>query len=354
MRHMNDEHISGDWHVQTGTAEDRGIRLDKWLAGWTGLSRTRLRNLIESGQVREGGNIVTSPTTKVKEDIEYALLIPPPVDDTPIAENIPLDIVHEDDSLIVVNKPAGMTVHPAPGSRSATLVNALLHHCAGSLSGIGGVMRPGIVHRIDKDTSGLLVVAKSDQAHQFLSKQFAKHSVERKYICLARSAPKPREGQIVSRLARSPNDRKKQAVVKGTINNINTSDHGRHAITNYKYIKGFGQQLGAALGMPQVSRIECRLETGRTHQIRVHLAHVGCPLLGDPLYGKQRAFLTSKNPNELAVAAALKTFKRQALHAASLGFIHPTTKEQIHFEMPLPPDMANLVSVLESLNSQTN
>ena len=215
-------------------------------------------------------------------------------------------------------------------------------------------MRPGIVHRIDKDTSGLLVVAKTDQAHQYLSKQFAKHTVERKYICLARSAPKPRSGQIISRLARSPNDRKKQAVVRGTMNNINASDHGRHAVTNYTYIKGYGQQVGAALGMPQISKIECRLETGRTHQIRVHLAHIGCPLLGDPLYGKQRAFLTSKNPNELAVADALKTFKRQALHAASLGFIHPKTKELIEFEQPLPPDMANLETVLKNLNSQTN
>jgi len=347
---MNEKHTSGDWHVRTATSEDIGIRLDKWLAGWTDLSRTRLRNLIENGQVRANGDIVTSPTAKIKDGIEYALLVPPPVDDAPLAENIPLDIIFEDNELIIVNKPAGMTVHPAPGSRSATLVNALLHHCAGSLSGIGGVMRPGIVHRIDKDTSGLLVVAKTDKAHQFLSKQFAKHTVERKYICLVRSAPKPREGQIMSRLARSPNDRKKQAVVRGTLGDINASDHGRHAVTNYKYIKGFGQQIGAALGTPQVSWIECRLETGRTHQIRVHMAHVGCPLLGDPLYGKQRAFLTSKNPNEQAVAAAVKAFKRQALHAASLGFVHPTSKETLQFELPLPPDMAGLVSVLENLD----
>lgn len=352
IKEQTQEQTQGDWHVQTATAEDAGTRLDKWLAGWTGLSRTRLRVLIETGQVRVGGDIVTSPTAKIKEDIEYALLVPPPVDDTPTPEDIPLDIIYQDDDLIVVNKPAGMTVHPAPGSRSATLVNALLYHCAGSLSGIGGVMRPGIVHRIDKDTSGLLVVAKTDHAHQFLSKQFAAHTVERRYICLTRSGPKPRTGQIISRIARSPNDRKKQAVVRGTINNINASEVGRHAITNYKYIKGFGQQIGAAVGMPQVSRIECRLETGRTHQIRVHLAHVGCPLLGDPLYGKQRAFLTSKNPNELAVAEALKTFKRQALHAATLGFIHPTSKELMQFELPLPPDMAHLLNVLNGLNAE--
>jgi len=346
---MENEQTSGDWQVLTATHDDIGIRIDKWLAGWTDLSRTRLRNLIETGHVRADGDIVKSPTKKIKQGVEYAVLVPPPVDDTPLPENIPLDIRHEDDDLIVINKPAGMTVHPAPGSRSATLVNALLYHCADSLSGIGGVMRPGIVHRIDKDTSGLLVAAKTDHAHQFLSKQFAKHSVERRYICLARSAPKPREGQIISRLARSPHDRKKQVVVRGTLGDIDASEHGRHAITNYKYIKGFGQQIGAALGTPQVSRIECRLETGRTHQIRVHLAHVGCPLLGDPLYGKQRAFLTSKNPNELAVAQAVKAFKRQALHAATLGFIHPRSKELIKFEMPLPTDMANLVQVLESL-----
>ncbi len=346
---MTDVQKNADWQVQTASEEDVGIRLDKWLAGWTELSRTRLRVLIESGQVRANGDIVKSPTAKIKHGVEYALLVPPPVDDTPMPENIPLDIAFEDEHLIVVNKPAGMTVHPAPGSRSATLVNALLHHCADSLSGIGGVMRPGIVHRIDKDTSGLLVVAKTDQAHQFLSQQFAKHSVERRYVCLARSAPKPREGQIVSRLARSPNDRKKQAVVRGTLGNINASDHGRHAVTNYKYIKGFGRQVGAALGTPQVSWIECRLETGRTHQIRVHLAHIGCPLLGDPLYGKQRAFLTSKNPNELAVAQALKAFKRQALHAASLGFIHPATKKDMQFEQTLPPDMAKLVDILNGL-----
>ena len=243
-----------------------------------------------------------------------------------------------------------MTVHPAPGSRSATLVNALLYHCADSLSGIGGVMRPGIVHRIDKDTSGALVVAKTDRAHRYLSKQFAKHTVERVYVCLARSIPKPREGQITSRLARSVHDRKKQAVVRGTLGDIEASDHGRHAVTNYKYIKGFGQQPNAAVGVPQVSMIECRLETGRTHQIRVHLAHVGCPLLGDPLYGKQRAFLTSKSPGELAVKEAMSTFKRQALHAKSLGFKHPTTKEFMEFDTPLAPEMANLVKALEQLD----
>lgn len=341
--------MDGTWHTQTAAAEDAGSRVDKWLAGWTELSRARLRVLIESGQVRADGDIIGSVTSKVREGVEYAVFVPPPVDDTPKPENIPLDIIFEDDQLIVVNKPAGMTVHPAPGSRSATLVNALLHHCKDSLSGIGGVMRPGIVHRIDKDTSGLLVVAKTDKAHRYLSKQFARHTVDRLYICLARSAPKPREGRIESRLARSEGDRKKQAVVRGTMGNMEASDHGRHAVTNYKYVKGYGQQPGAALGTPQVSRIECRLETGRTHQIRVHLAHIGCPLLGDPLYGKQRAFLKSNNPGELAVRDAMANFKRQALHAASLGFKHPVTKEYMAFEVPLPEDMAGLVEALEGL-----
>ncbi len=341
--------MDGTWHTQTAIADDAGIRVDKWLAGWTELSRARLRVLIESGQVRADGDIISSVTAKTREGAEYAVFVPPPVDDTPMPENIPLDIVFEDDQLIIVNKPAGMTVHPAPGSRSATLVNALLHHCKDSLSGIGGVMRPGIVHRIDKDTSGLLVVAKTDIAHRYLSKQFAKHTVERVYICLARSAPKPRQGRIESRIARSEADRKKQAVVRGTFGDMEAKEHGRHAVTNYKFIKGYGQQPGAALGTPQISRIECRLETGRTHQIRVHLAHIGCPLLGDPLYGKQRAFLTTKNPGELAVRDAMANFKRQALHAASLGFKHPITKEMMSFEMPLPEDMAGLVAALEGL-----
>jgi len=221
--------MDGTWHTATAETDAAGIRVDKWLAGWTELSRARIGALIDARQVRADGDIITKPTNKVREGVEYAVFVPPPVDDTPKPENIPLDILYEDDQLIVVNKPAGMTVHPAPGSRSATLVNALLYHCADSLSGIGGVMRPGIVHRIDKDTSGALVVAKTDKAHRYLSKQFAKHTVERVYVCLARSVPKPREGQIISRIARSVHDRKKQAVVRGTMNNIEASDHGRHA-----------------------------------------------------------------------------------------------------------------------------
>ena len=348
---MENDKSAGRWIAQDANEPDGGERLDKWIASWTELSRSRIRTLIETGQVRSEGNIVTSPSLKVSPGYEYAVFIPPPVDDTPTAEDIPLDILFEDDQLIVINKPSGMTVHPAPGSRSGTLVHALLHHCAESLSGIGGVLRPGIVHRIDKDTSGVMVVAKTDRAHRYLSKQFAKHTIERLYICFVRGAPKPRYGTIESRLARSQHDRKKIAVVRGTVGNIDASEHGRHAITHYRTTHGYGQQLHAAIGTPQISRVECRLETGRTHQIRVHMAHIGCALLGDPLYGKQRAFLTTKDPAELAVREALSEFKRQALHAAKLGFIHPITKEEMVFDSPLPHDMAKLERVFEALNA---
>lgn len=335
--------------VQVCSEEHKGTRLDKWLASWADLSRSRIRTLLENQSVRCNGDLTTNPASKVIVGAEYAIFVPPPIDDSPLPEDIPLDILYEDSDLIVVNKPSGMTVHPAPGSRSGTLVNALLFHAKDSLSGIGGVLRPGIVHRIDKDTSGVLVVAKNDRAHQRLSKQFAKHSVKRTYTCFARGYPKPKSGRIESRLARSPHDRKKQSIVRGTFGNIEASEHGRHAVTNYKFIKGFGQKPNAAIGTPWVSEIECQLETGRTHQIRVHMAHIACPLLGDPLYGKQRAFKTAKNPHEVTIREALSKFKRQALHARSLGFIHPTTKEELFFETPLPPDMAKLADVLNLL-----
>lgn len=340
----------GKWLTQIANEPDMGERLDKWIAGWTGLSRNRVLELVANGDVRAEGNIVTKPSIKILPGMEYAVFVPPPRDDVPKPENIPLDILYEDDWLIVVNKPSGMTVHPAPGSRTGTLVHALLYHCKDTLSGIGGVMRPGIVHRIDKDTSGVMVVAKNDHAHRYLSKQFAKHSIERVYICFARGGPKPRVGTVESRLARSQHDRKKIAVVRGTVGDIDASEHGRHAITHYEQMQGYGQQPNAALGTPQVSRIECRLETGRTHQIRVHMAHIGCPLLGDQVYGKQRAFLTTKNPNELAVRDALATFKRQALHAARLGFKHPSTKEEMIFESDMPEDMLALERTFTGLD----
>jgi len=340
---------NGKWETRIAEDADAGQRLDKYLSSWTELSRSRIRDLVETGNVRANGDVISKVTTKVRAEIEYAVRVPPPVDDTPQPEDIPLNIMFEDDHLIVLNKSSGMTVHPAPGSRSATLVNALLFHCADSLSGIGGVMRPGIVHRLDKDTSGVMVVAKTDRAHQGLSKQFAKHSIDRIYTCLVRGAPKPRSGSIASRLGRSPNDRKKQSVVKGTLNNIESSDVGRHAITHYRFVKGYGRAQHASIGTPKISQLDCQLETGRTHQIRVHLSHVGCPLLGDPLYGKQRAYASSNDPAEEAVRLAVANFKRQALHARHLGFIHPIKKEYYSFDAPLPPDMQYLLDVLSDL-----
>ena len=337
------------WQTRLAEPQDAGERLDRWLSGWTELSRARIRTLIEAGEVRADGDIARKVTAKVRDGVEYAVHVPPPVDDTPKAEDIPLAVLFEDEHLIVIDKAAGMTVHPAPGSRSGTLVNALLHYCADSLSGIGGVMRPGIVHRLDKDTSGVMVVAKHDKAHRGLAKQFADHSMERAYQCLVRGRPNPREGQVVSRLARSPHDRKKMAVVRGTVNNLDHTDHGRHAVTHYKSLRGFGQRRGASVGSPLVAELECRLETGRTHQIRVHMAHLNCPLLGDPLYGNHRQFLSDSSEVEERVRDAVATFKRQALHARLLGFVHPVTKEEMRFETQPPEDYRTLVAALERL-----
>ena len=337
------------WQTRLAEPQDAGERLDRWLSGWTELSRARIRTLIEAGEVRADGDIARKVTAKVRDGVEYAVHVPPPVDDTPKAEDIPLTVLFEDEHLIVIDKAAGMTVHPAPGSRSGTLVNALLHYCADSLSGIGGVMRPGIVHRLDKDTSGVMVVAKHDKAHRGLAKQFADHSMERAYQCLVRGRPNPREGQVVSRLARSPHDRKKMAVVRGTVNNLDHTDHGRHAVTHYKSLRGFGQRRGASVGSPLVAELECRLETGRTHQIRVHMAHLNCPLLGDPLYGNHRQFLSDSSEVEERVRDAVATFKRQALHARLLGFVHPVTKEEMRFETQPPEDYRTLVAALERL-----
>lgn len=346
---MSDNRPEGQWQTRTAVENDAGTRLDKWLSGWTELSRARIKALIEDQRVRANGDLVGKTTAKVLPDVEYAVFVPPPVDDTPTPENIPLSILYEDDALIVLDKPSGLTVHPAPGSRSGTLVNALLYHCADSLSGIGGVMRPGIVHRLDKDTSGVMVVAKTDKAHRGLARQFAKHSIERAYVCLVRGRPNPRFGTVRTRLARSVHDRKKQAVVRGTDDDINASEHGRHAITHYETLRGFGQKKGGSVGTPVVAELECRLETGRTHQIRVHMAHIGCPLLGDPLYGNQKAFLSDRSPEELKVREAVAEFKRQALHARLLGFIHPITKEEMTFETEPPKDYEALVSALSSL-----
>ena len=322
--------------------EDQPLgRLDKFLASsLDDLSRSRLKALIEEGRLTLDGTVITDPSAKLRPGARYSLDLPAPRAASPEAEDIPLHILYEDEHLIVLEKEIGMTVHPAVGNWSGTLVNALLHHCAGQLSGIGGVERPGIVHRIDKDTSGIMVVAKTDRAHQGLSKQFAAHSVERAYLALVRGGPKPKEGRIETRLARSQHDRKKQAVVRDP-----RSEHGRHAITNYKVLREYGREAGQPVGSPAASMVECRLMTGRTHQIRVHMAHIGCPLLGDPVYGKTRTFRKITNKD----GESLKDFSRQALHATILGFTHPITKETLRYETPPPDDMQKLIGFLEGL-----
>jgi 23S rRNA pseudouridine1911/1915/1917 synthase len=308
-------------------------RVDKVLADLLPeMSRARVQALIAQGRVSRDGAPVADASAKSQPG-DYRFEIPPPEAAEPAREAIPLAVLFEDADLIVVDKPAGMAVHPAPGSESGTLVNALLHHAGDSLSGIGGVARPGIVHRIDKDTSGIVVVAKTDAAHQGLSALFAAHDIERVYIALTRGAPRagPRgsRGTIEGAIGRSSSDRKKMALVKSG---------GRHAVTHYVVERIFGPDA-----RPLAARVACTLETGRTHQIRVHLASAGAPCLGDPAYG-------SGPPAEKVRAAMAKAgLKRQALHAAVLGFRHPVTGETLRFESPLPPDMAALQALLEDL-----
>ena len=314
--------------VQLGP-ETAAERLDKALAAaLPQVSRARLQALIASGHVTRNGSPLASASARAAPGV-YQVELPPPEPAEPEAQAIPLSVLYEDDQLIVVDKPAGMAVHPAPGSPDRTLVNALLHHCAGSLSGIGGVARPGIVHRLDKDTSGVMVAAKTDAAHAGLAEQFSRHDVERVYIALVRGAPHPLRGRIETLIGRSPTDRKKMAVLKSG---------GRVAITHYAAERSFGPPE-----RPSAARVACRLETGRTHQIRVHLASRGAPCLGDPVYGS--------GPPTPAVRAAVAEagLQRQALHAAVLGFRHPTTGETLRFETPLPDDMARLEALLAAL-----
>jgi 23S rRNA pseudouridine1911/1915/1917 synthase len=321
-----------------------GRRVDQWLvAAWPDLSRARIQGLIGAGKLTADAAVVARASEKAVPGAVYALTLPPPEPASPEPEAIPLSIVFEDAHLIVIDKPAGMAMHPAPGSMRATLVNAILAHCAGALSGIGGVARPGIVHRIDKDTTGLVVVAKSDAAHQGLAKLFARRQLDRAYYAIARGAPHPRSGTLETRIARSRDDRKKFAVVRDAARGA-----GKHAITHYWTIETFGQRAGESVGHPAASFLECRLETGRTHQIRVHLAHLGCPLIGDPLYGKGRAF-KAIGPYADEAAEAVAAFPRQALHAAVLGFKHPITGHDLRFESPPPADMQALLGALRTL-----
>jgi 23S rRNA pseudouridine1911/1915/1917 synthase len=325
-------------------------RLDKALARdapeAAALSRSRLARLIAEGAVSVNGSVVADARARPAEGDEILLRIAPAEEIATAPEPIPLDIVYEDAELIVVNKPAGLTVHPAPGQWTGTLVNALLHHCGPSLSGIGGEKRPGIVHRIDKDTTGLLVVAKTDRAHHGLAAQFERHTVERHYLALAHGLPDAADPRlrglrgvsfepggilkIATNLARHRTDRQRQAV---------SFEAGRHAVTRARLAEPFGQPPAAAL-------LDCWLETGRTHQIRVHLAYAGHGLIGDPVYGGHRR-LSAKSVGEAAAEAA-RAFPRQALHAATLGFSHPVTGEQLSFSAPLPPDMAALAAALRA------
>jgi 23S rRNA pseudouridine1911/1915/1917 synthase len=310
-------------------ADAAGGRIDKVLADLAPeLSRARVQALLAEGRIRRGDAVLSDPSAKAVAG-EHRIEIPPPIAAEPAPEAIPLTVLYEDADLIVVDKPAGMAVHPAPGSETGTLVNALLHHCGASLSGIGGVARPGIVHRIDKDTSGVVVVAKTDAAHQGLSALFAAHAIERVYAALTRGGPAARSGTVDAPIARSTHDRKKMAVVRAG---------GRRAVTHYAVERLFGPQ-----DRPLAARLACRLETGRTHQIRVHLASLGTPCLGDPVYGSG----PPAQPVRDAIAAA--GLRRQALHAQVLGFVHPITGGALRFESPLPPDMAALEAALAAL-----
>jgi len=336
--------------VQVTIGANPPDRLDKALARdvpeEASLSRSRLARLLADGAVSRDGQTVTEPKARVAAGEVYQILTGPAAEVDTVAEDIALTVVWEDADLIVIDKPAGMVVHPAPGSYSGTLVNALLHHCGDTLSGVGGEKRPGIVHRIDKDTTGLLVVAKSDRAHHGLAAQFEAHTVNRRYLALVHGYPQASDPRlhgvrgltfeaaailrIATQLARHKTDRQRQAVL---------FQGGRHAVTRARVLEGLGTP-------PTVTLVECWLETGRTHQIRVHMAHAGHGLLGDQTYGGRRK-LSPKAVGEAAAAAA-QAFPRQALHAATLGFTHPVSGEELSFTSPLPADFQGLLDLFRA------
>jgi 23S rRNA pseudouridine1911/1915/1917 synthase len=316
----------------TLTPAEAGERLDRILSQrFNDISRARFQRLIAEGHVRVNGRTIVEPRYRVKSGETVTAVMPPAVEAVPRPQPMRLDIMYEDRHLLVIDKPAGLVVHPSPGHERDTLVNALIAHCGESLSGIGGVRRPGIVHRLDKDTSGLIVVAKTDAAHQGLARLFSAHGrdgkLERVYQAIVWGKPSRTQGTIEAPLGRATADRKKMAVTRG----------GRPAKTQYKVVRSFSEP-----GSPTL--IECRLETGRTHQIRVHLAHLGHPLLGDPAYG--RGFLASARRLSPAAREALETLGRQALHAGVLGFEHPVTGEFLRLTSPLPADFRKLVAAL--------
>ncbi|MGA7326173.1 MAG: pseudouridine synthase [Rhodomicrobium sp.] len=340
-------------------ATDTGTRLDRFLASRIEtLSRARLQELIRTGHVAGDGRAITDPNSRVREGDSFEVKVPPPETCRARPEPIGLEVVHEDESLIVINKPAGLVVHPGAGNLGGTLVNALLAHCGETLSGIGGVTRPGIVHRLDKDTSGLMVVAKTDRAHRGLALQFARHGGERElsrqYIAIVWGAPSPSIGRIETLIGRHPASRTRMAVVPAG---------GRPAITKYETARVFrlraeGTDFGLGTrvasqrrnNVPVLSVVRCGLETGRTHQIRVHMAHIGNPIAGDKLYGA--GFATKANALPEEAGDALRALGRQALHAASLHFRHPLTGKVMAFEVKLPQEIANFCNALERLETK--
>lgn len=348
-------------HTYTVEADAAGTRLDRWLSDQIpDLSRSRIKALMDDGQIAASAGAKTDAKYKVSAGDTFTLTLPDPEPATPEGEDIPLDILFEDEHLIVLVKPAGMVVHPAPGAWSGTLVNALIHHCGDSLSGIGGVARPGIVHRLDKDTSGVMVVAKSEIAHTGLVARFQDHDMDRRYLTVTRGAPRPLVGRIETRIDRDPKDRKKMAVVRESLRSASADWHepedgdgyverGKTAITNYQTLEGFGQ-LDEKSGLPAAALVECRLETGRTHQIRVHMAHINTPVIGDPVYGKHKGLkAVGEGKAHSEASDAAREFPRQALHAYILGFEHPVTGEELHFEEPPPADMAELIEKLRAM-----
>ena len=342
----DDDHHGGELHEVLIDPTEVGERLDRALAArLPGLSRSRVQALIGAGAVTRNGLAVLDAGLRVKAGEVYAVAVPPPEPAAPEPQTMALAIAYEDRDLIVIDKPKGLAVHPGPGHASGTLVNALIAHCGASLSGIGGVMRPGIVHRLDKDTTGLMVVAKSDRAHQGLAEQFAAHGADgrlsRGYRAVAWGAPERPRGVIDAALARSAANRTRIAVVR--------AERGRRAVTHYEVLERFGSGDNPRVrprSEPIASLLRLVLETGRTHQVRVHLAHIGHPLLGDEIYGAgHKASARRLGPRPQAALAALG---RQALHAAELVFVHPVSGRRMQFEAPLPSDMADLVDALRA------
>ncbi|MCL6230005.1 RluA family pseudouridine synthase [Bartonella bilalgolemii] len=322
-----------------------GQRIDQWLAKqYKGeLSRSRLQTLIREGYLKIDGQLIKEPKIKLKSNQIIELTIPTSNDAQPRGEALALDILFEDNHVIVINKPAGLVVHPGNGNWTGTLVNALIYHCSDSLSGIGGIKRPGIVHRLDKDTSGVMVIAKNDLAHRNLNAQFADHgrtsALDRRYHAVIWGSPNRNIATIDTFLARSSRDRTKRTVVHSE------HTHARRAITHFSLLEKYGTCNDAT---SLASLLECRLETGRTHQIRVHMAHIGHPLIGDKVYGN--AFKTKSNTLDPEIKNIIDQFNRQALHATSLTFEHPANSKIMSFSSSFPKDLTNLINYLKKLN----